>query len=159
MGLWLSGNRAKALALVDNSFENDPYFPPGLRLKYDWLHADTSQASIVHLEKAITVYPNQPLIRKALFKIHWFAGRREEAKDQLIELLDRFHDSYGSCHFAEMYFLMGKEERAYHWLQKAIDAKESFVPLAGVIPSLKKYHSQPRFRELFKTINHPAYMD
>ena len=80
-----------------------------------------------HLEKAIKVYPNQPLIRKALFKSHWVAGRREEAKDQLIELLDRFHDSYGSCHFAEMYFLMGKEERAYHWLQKAIDAKESFV--------------------------------
>ena len=98
-------------------------------------------------------------VRKALFKIHWFAGRREEAKDQLIELLDRFHDSYGSCHFAEMYFLMGKEERAYHWLQKAIDAKESFVPLAGVNPSLKKYHSQPRFRELFKTINHPMYVD
>ena len=116
MGWWLSGDRAKALALVDNSFENDPYFPPGLRLKYDWLHADTSQASIVHLEKAITVYPKQPLIRKALFKIHLVAGRREEAKDQLIELLDRFHDSYGSCHFAEMYFLMGKEERAYHWL-------------------------------------------
>lgn len=159
MGWWLSGDRAKALELVDNSFVNDPYFPPGLRLKYDWLHADTSQASIVHLEKAIKVYPNQPLIRKALFKIHWVAGRREEAKDQLIELLDRFHNSYGSCHFAEMYFLMGKEERAYHWLQKAIDAKESFVPLAGVNPSLKKYHSQPRFRELFKTINHPMYVD
>ena len=159
MGWWLSGDRAKALELVDNSFENDPYFPPGLRLKYDWLHADTSQASIVHLEKAIKVYPNQPLIRKALFKIHLVAGRREEAKDQLIELLDRFHDSCGSCNFAEMYFLMGKEERAYHWLQKAIDAKESFVPLAGVNPSLKKYHSQPRFRELFKTINHPMYVD
>ena len=159
VGHWLSGDRAKAIELIDRSFENDPYFPPGIRVKYDSLYADTSQEAVAHLEKAMTVYPNQPLIRKALFKIHWIAGRREEAKNQLIELLDRYHDSCGSCHFADMYFLMGKEEHAYRWLEKAIESKESFVPMVGVDPNLKKYHSQPRFRELYKKINHPMYVD
>ena len=159
VGHWLSGERAKAIELIDRSFENDPYFPPGLRVKYDSLYADTSQKAVAHLAKAITVYPNQPLIRKALFKIHWIAGRREEAKDQLIELLDRYHDTCGSSHFAEMYFLMGKEEHAYRWLEKAIESRESFVPLVGVNPNLKKYHSQPRFRELYKKINHPMFVN
>jgi hypothetical protein len=54
---------------------------------------------------------------------------------------------------------MGKPDHAYRWLQKAIEAKEGNVLFYGVLPNLKKYQQEPRFRELYKKINHPLYVD
>ena len=144
---------------IDDVFKNDPFFPPGLNLKYGWLKADTSEKAVVLLENAISKYPRQPVIRKALFQVHWAAGRHEKAKDQLIELLDRYHDSFAKCHFAEMYFLMGKEDHAYRWLEEAFETKDSYLAILGGVPSLIKYQSQPRYRDLYKKINHPLYID
>ena len=113
--------------------------------------------AIRHLNEAIEVYPDQPLIRSALFSVHWAVGNRELAKDQLIELHARFPDSLAKARFAELYFMMGREDLAYTWLQKGIEAKEGLVLFTSVIPSTKKFQAQSRFRELFRGINHPLY--
>ncbi len=156
---WNAGQNEMALKRADDVFQNDSYFIPGLRMKYSWLRIDASEKAVKLLNEAMLVYPNQPLILQAIFEVHWAAGRHEQAKDQLIELHARFHDSFNKCHFAEIYFRMGKEEHAYRFLEQGIRSKEVVVPYIGSIPSLKKYQSQPRFRELFKKINHPLYVD
>ena len=81
------------------------------------------------------------------------------AKDQLIELHARFNDSLGKARFAELYFTMGKEDIAYKWLEESIESREGPVFFTAVVPSMKKYQAQPRFRELFRKINHPAFME
>ncbi|MEE2946715.1 MAG: tetratricopeptide repeat protein [Verrucomicrobiota bacterium] len=159
LSYWCSGQKEMALKTVDKEFQFDPYFSPGLHTKYGYLLSDTSEKAVNHLNEAIKVYPNQPLIRWSLFNVHWAAGNSELAKDQLIELHARFNDSLGKTRFAELYFTMGKEDVAYQWLEKGIEAKEGMILFACSMPSLKKYQSQPRFRELFKTINHPMYVD
>ncbi len=159
LSYWCSGQKEMALKTVDKEFRFDPYFSPGLHTKYGYLLADTSEKAVNHLNEAIKVYPNQPLIRWSLFNVHWAAGNSELAKDQLIELHARFNDSLGKTRFAELYFTMGKEDIAYQWLEKGIEAKEGMILFACSMPSLKKYQSQPRFRELFRKINHPAYVD
>jgi len=159
LSYWCSGQKEMALKTVDKEFQFDPYFSPGLHTKYGYLLADTSEKAVNHLEEAIKVYPNQPLIRWSLFNVHWAAGNSELAKDQLIELHARFNDSLGKTRFAELYFTMGKEDVAYQWLEKGIEAKEGMILFACSMPSLKKYQSQPRFRELFRKINHPVYAD
>ena len=156
---WCAGKKETSLNKIDDVFKNDPFFPPGLNLKYGWLKADTSEKAVVLLENAISKYPRQPVIRKALFQVHWAAGRHEKAKDQLIELLDRYHDSFAKGHFAEMYFIMGKEDHAYRWLEEAFETKDSYLAILGGVPSLNKYQSQPRYRDLYKKINHPLYID
>ena len=156
---WCAGKKETSLNKIDDVFKKDPFFPPGLNLKYGWLQADTSEKAVILLESAISKYPRQPVIRKALFQVHWAAGRHEKAKDQLIELLDRYHDSFAKCHFAEMYFLMGKEDQAYRWLEEAFETKDSYLAILGGVPSLNKYQSQPRYRKLYKKINHPLYVD
>ena len=159
LSYWCSGQKEMALKTVDKEFQFDPYFSPGLHTKYGYLLADTSEKAVNHLNEAIKVYPNQPLIRWSLFNVHWAAGNSELAKDQLIELHARFNDSLGKTRFAELYFTMGKEDVAYQWLEKGIEAKEGMILFACSMPSLKKYQSQPRFRELFRKINHPVYAD
>ena len=159
LSYWCSGQKEMALKTVDKEFQFDPYFSPGLHTKYGYLLADTSEKAVNHLNEAIKVYPNQPLIRWSLFNVHWAAGNSELAKDQLIELHARFNDSLGKTRFAELYFIMGKEDVAYQWLEKGIEAKEGMILFACSMPSLKKYQSQPRFRELFRKINHPVYAD
>ena len=154
---WCAGERGMALKAVEEQLRFDPYFPPAILTKYTWLLADTTPSAIKYLNEAIEVYPDQPLIRSALFSVHWAAGNRELAKDQLIELHARFPDSLAKARFAELYFMMGREDLAYPWLQKGIEAKEGVVLFTSVIPSTKKYQKQSRFRELFRDINHPLY--
>ena len=156
---WCSDQKELALKTVDTDFLSDPYFTLGLHTKYGWLLADTSEKVVKHLNEVIQVYPNQPKYRCTLFNVHWAAGDHELAKDQLIELHARFHDTLAKTRFAELYFTMGKEDIAYEWLEKGIEAREGVVLFTAIMPSMKKYQVQPRFRELFKKINHPLYVD
>jgi TolB-like protein/lipoprotein NlpI len=152
-----AGQKQMALKTVDTQFQIDPYFPPGMHNKYGMLLADTSENAVNHLNKAIEKYPKQPVIRWSLFNVHWAAGDHELAKDQLVELHARFHDKLSKARFAELYFIMGKEDIAYEWLEESIASKEGPVFFTAVIPSMKKFQAQPRFRELFRKINHPVY--
>ncbi|MDA7653226.1 TIR domain-containing protein [bacterium] len=154
-----AGQKESALKTVNTEFQFDPYFVPGLHVKYAWLQADQSEKAVAHLNEAIKAYPDQPMIRWTLFNMHWAMGDRELAKDQLIELHARFHDSFSKARFAEMYYLLGKEEIAFEWLERGIKAKEGAIFFTGIIPSMKEFQQQPRFRELFKKINHPMYVD
>ena len=156
---WCAGQKQMALKTVDTQFQIDPYFPPGMHTKYGMLLADTSEKAVKHLSEAIKAYPNQPLNQWSLSNVHWAAEDRELAKDQLLELHARFNDSFSKARFAELYFIMGKEDIAYELLEKSIEAKEAPVYFTAVIPSMKKFQSQARFRELFKEINHPLYTD
>jgi hypothetical protein len=123
------------------------------------LVSDTTEKAVDHLTEAKKVYPTQPLIQWSLFNVHWARGDHELAKDQLLELHARFNDTFSKARFAELYFIMGMEEIAYELLEKSIESKEGPSYFTAVVPSMKEFQQQTRFRELFKRINHPAYVD
>jgi len=54
---------------------------------------------------------------------------------------------------------MGKEDIAYEWLEKGIEAREGVAFFTAVIPFMKKYQAQSRFIGLMKKINNPLYID
>ena len=155
----MAEQNTQALKYCDKTFEIDPYFSFALWFKHAKINEQNSKENIDHIKEAIRRYPNQPMHRKTLAEVYWNIGDREAAMEQVIELLDRYHDSFRKAHFADLYFVMGKPDHAYRWLEKAIEAKEGNVLFYGALPTLKKYQSQPRFRELFKKINHPLYVD
>ena len=156
---WCAGQNQMAQKTVETQFQNDPYFPPGLHTKYGMLVSDTTEKAVDHLTEAKKVYPTQPLIQWSLFNVHWARGDHELAKDQLLELHARFNDTFSKARFAELYFIMGMEEIAYELLEKSIESKEGPSYFTAVVPSMKEFQQQPRFRELFKKINHPVFMD
>ena len=97
--------------------------------------------------------------RKVLSEVLLKQGNREAALEQLILLLEGYHDTMNKAHFAETFFVMGMPEQGYRWLEKAIEAREGWAVFYGTFPSLKKYQQEPRFRELYKKIDHPLYVD
>ena len=146
---WQAGQADMALKTIEEALAIDPHFPLALQFKYNKFHADTGTA-IERLTEALQVYPNQPLLRQALFEVHWRNGDREAAKDQLIELLDIYHDSLSKTRFAEIYFLMGKTDHAYRWLEKGFENRESTVPGYANDRKFLELRKEPRFRELYK---------
>ena len=156
---WRIGRDADALEAAEKSLAIDPNFPFALRIKHAMIGVGTPEDSIKRFEEALTVYPNQPVLRHGLFDVYLKAGKEKEAMDQVIEILDRYHDSYEKSRFAEIFFVMGKHDNGYRWLEKAIEARESTVPRLPNARALKMMHSEPRFRELYKRINHPLYVD
>ncbi|MDP6796085.1 MAG: tetratricopeptide repeat protein [Verrucomicrobiota bacterium] len=155
---WQAGQVDLASKTIEEVLVIDPHFPTALQFKYDKFHAN-AETAIERLTEALQVYPNQPLLLQTLFEVHWKNGDREAAKDQLIELLDSYHDSFIKTRFAEIYFLMGRTDHAYRWLEKGFESRESTVPGYANDRKFLKLRKEPRFRELFKKINHPLYVD
>ena len=155
---WIAKQNSLALNAVNEALAIDPFFPLALHTKYSKLQANPETA-IKRLTEALLVYPDQPTLRQTLFDVHWRNGNREAAKDRLIELLDKYHNSFRKNHVAQIYFLMGKTDDGYRWLEKSIQLRESFIFQLPVDPNFEELQKQPRFRELFKKINHPLYVD
>ncbi len=149
----------EALKYVERAHKMNPYFSSALWFKFSKLTKVNTDKDIAYLKEAIKRFPDQPMHRKTLLEVYLKMGNREAALEQMVDLLGTFHNTLNNCHFAETFFLMGKPELGYQWLEKGIQAKETWVAMYGNLPSLKKYQSESRFRELFKKINHPLYVD
>jgi TolB-like protein len=156
---WLLGRNKLAKKFADEALAIDPYFQFPLETKYIRLKLGKPRDAINEVLRAYQFYPNQPIFLRILFELYWDSNDHEKALNCLIELLDKHHDTFQKTGFAHIYFTMDRPEDAYRWLQEAIEHRESSVPHYVADPSPKKYKSEPRFRELFKKINHPLYVD
>ena len=144
---------------VSEALAIDPNFLFPLETKFLRLKLTKPENAIDRMLSAHQVYPNQPNFLRVLFELYWDSNEREKALNCLVELLDEHHDTFQKTGIAAIYFKMEHSEDAYRWLEQAIKHRESSVPHFSVNPSLKKYQSEPLFKELFKSINHPLYVD
>ena len=154
---YFAGQNQKALHYCNEASKIDPYFSTTIFLKYAKIYEVYSEDDIAHIREAIRLYPNQPMNRKVLSEVLLKQGNREAALEQLVSLLERYHDTMNKSHFADLFFVVGMQEEGFRWLEKAIDAKEGWVLFYANFPDLKQYRKNPRFREMFKKINHPLY--
>jgi TolB-like protein/tetratricopeptide (TPR) repeat protein len=77
------------------------------------------------------------------------AGKVEQARDILAELeLSAAQRYVASSDFALVNAGMGDRVRAIHWLERALDERDSFVPYINVDPRLASLRGEPRFRAL-----------
>ena len=156
---YFAGENETALHYCNEASKIDPYFSTTIFLKYAKIYDSYSEEDVAHIREAIRLYPDQPMNRKVLSEVLLKQGNREAALEQLILLLEGYHDTMNKAHFAETFFVMGMPEQGYRWLEKAIEAREGWAVFYGTFPSLKKYQQEPRFRELYKKIDHPLYVD
>ena len=96
----------------------------------------------------------------SLFELNWKIGNKQKALEYVVELLDKHKDTINRSLIAEIYFEMGKLEDGLRWLEKSAEIREpTLLRFANDGPRFKYLQKEPRFREIFKNINHPLYMD
>ena len=155
----VAGRFEEASEFVNRAHEMNPYFSTAIWFKYAKLKGVNTEEDVILLKELIKKFPDQPMHRKTLLEVYLKMGNREAALEQMVDLLGSFDGILNNCHFAESFFLLGKTEQGYQWLEKGIQARESWVTMYGNLPFLKKYHRESRFCELYKKINHPMYLD
>jgi TolB-like protein len=155
---WILNKTEQAHNVINAALAIDPLFRFALHTKYIRLEESDLESALITVKKARKEYPDQPGYLQILFELNWRSNNREKALRNLIELLDLHQGSIQSTVIAGLYFTMDEPENAYRWIQKAIDNREPLVTYTANDPLYKKFQSQPRFRELFKQINHPLYL-
>ena len=95
-----------------------------------------------------------------LFKLYLKKGAREAALNEFAEVVGYPKVTTENCStVAQLYYLLGKKELAYHWLEKSIANYEVLAIEMAAIKEFEDWQKEPRFREIFKKINHPMYVD
>ena len=146
-----------AIKIINEALEIDPHFPFALRVKYIRLRSEEHQ-TLDRFESTLKVHPFTPSINQNLFEYYWRLGEREKAKDQLIFLLTRY-ETFSNTSFAQLLYSIGDKEEAFRYLSKAFELNETQVLGVAVDPRKLEFQSELKFREMFKKINHPMYIN
>ena len=154
----MDGQNKVALEILEKPLSVNPNFIPSLQT-FSRVEPD-KDIVIERLNKAIETYPMMPMPRRNLIERYIKRGETELAKDQLIILLDRFHDGFDNMGYVEIYAQLGDYETALKWMEKAVNEKAITVPMIWFNYSLPKdFKENARFVELMKSVNHPLYVD
>jgi len=145
---------------ITEALKMDSYFSPALRVKYFFYDNEDTSEGIKLFQQAREIYPNQPMNLMGLFELNWKNGNKQLALEYVIELLDKYKDSINRSYIAEIYFEMSKMDDGMRWLEKSAEMREpSFLRFANDFRRFKQLKTDPRFREIFKKLNHPLYVD
>ncbi|MDC0307475.1 hypothetical protein OAL17_00805, partial [bacterium] len=159
---WHTGIEAyesEVMQSVEEALEMDPHFEPALRLKYCFSDNEHPSEGIKLLQRAREIYPNQPSLLTSSIQINWKAGEKQQALEIFVELLDKHKDTINRSLIAQIYFHMGKMDDGFRWLEKSGEIKEPSLILFANSRYYQFLKKEPRFREIFKKINHPLYAD
>ena len=150
----------EAQQAVEEALKMDSYFSPALRIKYFFFDTKVASKGIKLFQQASEIYPNQPLNLVGLFELNWKSGNKQLALEYVIELFDKHKESINRSYIAEVYFQMGKTDDGFRWLEKSAKIREpSFLRFANDLRRFQALKTNTRFRDLFKKINHPMYLD
>ena len=149
---------SEVMQSVEEALEMDSHFEPALRLKYCLSDKENPSEGIELLQQARKIYPDQPSLLTSSIEVNWKAGEKQGALEIFVELLDKHKDTINRSLIAQVYFRMGKLDDGFRWLEKSAEIKE---PSLILFSNWRQYHflkKEPRFREIFKKINHPMYV-
>ena len=159
---WHTGIEAyesEVMQSVEEALEIDPHFEPALRLKYCFSDKENPSEGIEVVQQAREIYPDQPSLLTSSIELHWKAGEKQRALEIFVELLDKHKVTINRSLIAQIYFHMGKTDDGFRWLEKSAEIKEPSLILFANWRQYRFLNEEPRFRKIFKKINHPMYVD
>ena len=78
------------------------------------------------------------------------AGQREKTREQLDSLTERNAQKYvPSTFFVMLYTTLEETEKAYNWLEKAVEDRDPWLWFYGLFPGYVR-NGDPRFDNLLK---------
>ncbi len=146
----------RAIEQCRNALELDPnYYVAHAYLGVIYLMTGNFEEAILALEVAVLLTGRAPLLLGLLGRFYAKAGRIPEAQKILEELQDRAQKEYVSpTSFWLIYNGLGETDRAFDWLEKAVDERDNSILLHfQVIPGYDSLHSHPRFKSILRKMN------
>ena len=133
----------KTLRLDPNFFAARRYL--GLSYSQKGMHAQ----AIAEFQRAVGSGGGSPVLKAELANTLGVAGRKDEARRILQELLEQSKTRHISpYHIAIIYAGLEDREKAFEWLEKAFTEKADFIVYMNVDPRLKLLHADERFEAL-----------
>ena len=114
--------------------------------------------AIAEAQTAVTTSENSPVPLALLASIYARAGQTNEAGkiiDMLQERMDK-GEYAPPLNIAFIYANLGDNDKAFYWLNRAFDERESRLGNMKSSPNFDPLRSDPRFAELMKRVGLPA---
>ncbi len=121
------------------------------RLGLAYVMQSRFEEAVEECERAATLARRSPPALSYLGYAYGMAGRRGEAQQVLNELVEMSHRTYVSpFSFCLPHVVLGQNDQALEWLEKAVQSHLSGMIFIRVNPELDPIRSDPRFKELVR---------
>jgi hypothetical protein len=77
----------------------------------------------------------------------------EKAREVLDGLLSKKYPGYSSpAQIGTIYYLLGEKDRGWEWMQKAFEARDTFLVMFNRASAMKAAREDPRYLDLLKRL-------
>jgi serine/threonine-protein kinase len=151
--LW-AGQIDQAIMQHHKTLELYPDHLPALNYLVDaYLQKGNHEDGIALSKKAVNLSRRRsPMALNRLHRAYAMAGKREEARKILNEVLERSkRGQFPPTLIAEIYLDLGDKDKTLQWLEKAVEERDPRLhAIKAVGQFYRSLHSDPRFTTLLK---------
>ena len=150
-----AGHYERAIAAYREALELEPKFS-GAHALLGWVYKKQKRydAAINELQEASRQDPSPTWRLADLAHAYALSGKRDQAVKALDQLKELRSKSYVSpFYIAEIYTALGDKNRAFEWLEKAYEERDSGMAYLKLEDNFESLSSDPRFRDLLRRMN------
>jgi len=153
--LALAGHYAESVETLKKTIELDPDFPrTHFRLGQVYESQGQYAQAIAEFEKAATLSGGDPYYEGSLGHAYGASGNVLQARGVLQKLQQKFDGQYVPPYaIALIYAGLGDKDKAFAWLQKAVEDRSTSMVFLRTDPELASLRSDPRFARLSRVVN------
>ncbi|MCI0603026.1 hypothetical protein L0156_08420, partial [bacterium] len=132
-------------------------YPEFIWVEYDlgfaYLSKKMCPEAIASFKKVLAALKDEPAIQASLPLSYASCGMKMEA----INMIEKLKDSPNpdQVTFAAVYTVLGDKDKAFFWLERALEHKAPDILNINSSPLFDSLHSDPRFRRLLQRIGFP----
>jgi serine/threonine-protein kinase len=147
----------EAIAQCRRTLElNAGFYPAHLYLGQAYEQEKLYAEAISEYQKAIALEQGNPALAANLARVYAATGKRTEALKIISQLREPLKRRYvSSCLIAPIYAALGDPGRAFQWLEKAYQERDSQLAYLKVAPGFDSLRSDPRYQDLLRRMNFP----
>jgi tetratricopeptide (TPR) repeat protein len=149
---WI-GRYEEASIEARKSLELNPNYPPGLHL------LGKAYTGMGRYEEAIETHNKglaiSPGFEHYLAITYALSGQRDKALE-IAAKLEKINDKWYKWGLAEIYAVLGDNDKAIYWIEEAYKRRQDFVPWYKYDAYFKPLFNDPRFKEIIQRLNLPG---
>jgi eukaryotic-like serine/threonine-protein kinase len=152
--LYASGQNEEAIEHLRGTVVMDAQFPlPHLVLGLTFGRRGRFDEAIAEFQQALKIAGPRPLWSGYLGQMFALAGQTEEAVEILHELLAASKNDYvPPVAFAFVYAGLGKNDDAFHWLEKAVEERDGLLIYLKIGSTFDSLRSDERFTGILNRV-------